>query len=191
MNANTKTLSARMIAAAKGHIPTDALACPDWGPETVRRPAFAHWDKARQRFNIIELVEGADCCEACGRKDLETETIFVSRRMVLAAATRPRRPGSSLSLPAEAYAFDCPRCGSDEVRIAVLAAYDPALDGWSAGDRIPDGSVCGACGHGVEPEVRRMRPEERSEAARELRRAAPEAEVTRKTVIRLAEFLGG
>ncbi len=36
-----------------------------------------------------------------------------------------------------------------------------------------------------------MRPEERSEAARELRRAAPEAEVTRKTVIRLAEFLGG
>ena len=54
-----------------------------------------------------------------------TETIFVSGRMVLAAARALVAQDPPLFLSAEAYAYDCPRCGSDEVRIAVLASYDP------------------------------------------------------------------
>lgn len=191
MEETLKHLSARMIASAKGRLPTDAPSCPDWGPESVGRPAFAHWEKAHQRFRIVDMLDDGDCCRACGRTDLETETIFVSRRMVLAAAREVVAHDTPLSLPATAFAYDCPRCGSDEVRVALFATFDPALDGWIPGERISDASVCGACGHGIEPEIRHLRPEERTEAARELRKAAPAAEKMRKTVLKLAEFLGG
>lgn len=183
-------LSRRIIAASRSDtIAIDLLACPDWGPESVVRPAWATWDIPSQGYVIETLRDGQACCAACGRRDLVRETMFLGRERIFDAALASI-PRIRATLAHDTVRRPCPICALDDVRFAARATLDALSGTWSIASVDDGGHRCPTCGSVFDQADKIQLPtSERAEAVRELRRRAELADRERKVVEKLIGYL--
>jgi hypothetical protein len=182
-------VAARIGCASQGkYLIEDVLICPDYDHESVTWPGLARWDTVRQRFELMEVLPGAEPRCGCGRTDLETAPLFFTARRISLAAIEALSSPPTASEPVGHF---CQACGSDDLVRCVTVWRDPVLDLWRIRGELEQQSRCLACGHDDLPRIERLFGEAKAAQKRAARLALARDEEMRKVVQKLASYVGG
>ncbi len=181
----------RLMAASHGRVPVDALACPEWGYETVQFAARGSWSVPLQQMTVHEIAADFGTCCACGCPAVE-EPMFLSPRTVFAhAAEFLLRPAPSSVRPG-GVVYECSSCGSDQVDFALHVRRDPVAGEWPVESIDPAGHYCLGCGsEDCAPAPRPLSAAERKQAAAELQRLAKAHAARVADIRRVLAFVSG
>lgn len=187
----SEVLIRRLMSASHGLVAIDVQACPEWGYETVVYPARGSWSAARQAMVPHEIADEFGCCAACGREPVE-EAMFLSPRIIFAAAGEFMLRPSATTVPVGGVVYECSGCGSADVDFGLKVRRDPVSDDWIVESVDDNGHVCLGCGAmDCRPEPRRMSAAEHGRARTELQRIGKAHAAQVKDVSRVLSYVSG
>lgn len=181
----------RLVAASRGRVPVDVLACPEWGYETVHFAARGSWSVATQAMIPHEIAADFGFCSACGCLAVE-EPLFLAPQVIFSAAAAFLLRQAPASVRPGGVIYECSNCASDQVDFGLRVRRDPISTDWIVESVDEAGHYCLGCGsEDCAPVPRPMSATEHQRARAELKRLEKSHQTRVADIRRVLAFVSG